>query len=270
MAEKICNVHHLDLIDYRKAWDLQNRLAEEIAQRRRPPSLLLLQHPHTYTFGRSGNQENLIWDQVELERRGISLHWVDRGGDITYHGPGQLVGYPLIPLDSDGLRVDPSSGSARLPQADYVGYLRKLEDVLVEALAQFNVAGIRVEGLTGVWTPTHAYPGVRRQAEGNEESPAKVAAIGVKVDVHGVTRHGFALNVNPDMSYWNGIIGCGLEGYPLTSLGEILPSAPPMSAVAKAVVEAFGRVFDYKMMVRGVQALPTTQPSPTSSRRSSV
>lgn len=260
MRKKICCVHHFGIVEYQKAWELQNELAKEIAQGRRPASLLLLQHPHTYTLGRSGRQENLIWDEAELKRRRIDVHWVDRGGDITYHGPGQLVGYPLIPLASEGLRVNPSSGSARLPQADYVGYLRKLETVLVEALAQFNVAGTRVEGLTGVWTSPHVSPESGGQTGGRQDPPAKLASIGVKVDVHGITRHGFALNVDPDMSYWDGIIGCGLEGYQVTSLAEILPSVPSMEAVVDAVVAAFGRVFEYDMR-------PANQRSNTASRQ---
>jgi lipoyl(octanoyl) transferase len=247
MAEKICALYRLGLVNYQNAWDLQNRLAQEISRGDHPPSLLLLQHPHTYTFGRSGHRENLIWDQDELERRGISVHWVDRGGDITYHGPGQLVGYPLLPLDTQGLKVDPASSSARLPRADYVGYLRKLEEALIEALAQIGLAGQRVEGMTGVWLPPEAYRKAGDPPHEGKLPPAKVAAIGVKVDVHGVTRHGFALNVNPDMSYWEGIIGCGLEGYPVTSLAQVLPSAPSMESVSDAVVSAFGKVFEYEI-----------------------
>ncbi len=101
----LCHVHDLGLMDYQPAWDLQNRLAAEIARSERPPTLLLLEHPHTYTFGRRGQAENLLWDENQLKARGVSVHWVDRGGDVTYHGPGQLVGYPLVPLGQIGLKV---------------------------------------------------------------------------------------------------------------------------------------------------------------------
>jgi len=266
-----CEIHRLGFVEYQQAWELQDRLAAEIAEGRRPPTLLLLEHPHTYTFGRRGHLENLLWDEDELARRGVTVHWVDRGGDVTYHGPGQLVGYPLLPLKADGLHVDPSSGSARLPQADYVGYVRRLEEVLILALARLGVPARPVPGMTGVWVEEElkvpALPATKQAREGyklkvgreglqipnnhspisNLESPqlAKIAAIGVKVDAHGVTRHGFALNVNPDMSYWEGIIGCGLVGYPVTSLAALLDVAPPMRQVADEVVEAFARVFGF-------------------------
>ena len=130
-----CLVHRLGVIEYETAWRLQEKLAGEIAAGERPPTLLLLEHPHTYTFGRRGNIENLLWDEAELASRGIALHWVDRGGDVTYHGPGQLVGYPCCKLSANGLHRDPASGSPRLPQADYVGYVRKLEQALILGLA---------------------------------------------------------------------------------------------------------------------------------------
>lgn len=231
----ICAVHWLGFVPYQTAWDLQARLAEEIAAGQRPPTLLLLEHPHTYTFGRAGKAENLLWNAEELERRGITTYWVDRGGDVTYHGPGQLVGYPLLPL---GPVLAPSeTGEARLPAADYVGYIRKLEQTLIEALAGFGLAAMPVEGLTGVWLPP-AQAGAL---------PAKIAAIGVKVDRFGVSRHGFALNVAPQMVYWQGIIGCGLAGYPITSLAAALGAAPAMADVRQAVETAFGKVFGFEL-----------------------
>jgi lipoate-protein ligase B len=238
-----CIVYRLGCVPYEEAWRLQDRLAGEIAAQAHPPALLLLEHPHTYTFGRSGHPENLIWDAAELARRGVQVHWVDRGGDVTYHGPGQLVGYPLLPLGSASVQVDPQTGSARLPQADYVGYVRKLEQALIAALAHLGLSADQLPGLTGVWVR----PEAPAQAGGR---PAKVAAIGVKVDARGVSRHGFALNVNPDMAYWEGIIGCGLKDYPVASLAARLQPAPSMEKVSQAVVSAFGEIFGYKM-VRG-------------------
>ncbi len=246
--DKVCEVMELGLIPYNKAWQLQDRLAEEIWQRRRPATLLLLEHPHTYTFGRKGHAENLLWDESELARRGVSVHWVDRGGDVTYHGPGQLVGYPLLPLSQSGLKIEASANGSHLPQADYVGYLRKLEKTLITTLASLGVASGQVEGLTGVWVQ----PEVRSRCIGcppeQRGLPAKIAAIGVKVDVHGVTRHGFALNVDPEMEYWQGIVGCGLKDYPIASLAELLHPVPSMNEVIAQVIAAFGEVFQYRMV----------------------
>ena len=238
MLPNVCEVHRLGLVEYQAAWDLQNQMADEIARRQRPPTLLLLEHPPTFTFGRRGQAANLLWDAAELARRGIRTYWVDRGGDVTYHGPGQLVGYPLLPLRTAILPAA-SGESVRIPQADYTGYLRKLEQVLVLALATLGVTAQPLAGLTGVWVKL---PG--------QESAHKIAAIGVKVDARGVTRHGFALNVNPDMSHWEGIIACGLPGFGVTSLAQILSPCPPMPEVQLAVIQAFQRVFGMLTSVR--------------------
>jgi lipoyl(octanoyl) transferase len=235
----ICNVHWLGNVPYELAWRLQDELAVEIAAGSRPPTLLLLEHPHTYTFGRSGRAENLLWEEAERARREVEVHWVDRGGDVTYHGPGQLVGYPLLSLGSARLPADQAAGSPRLPQADYIGYVRNLERMLIAALAELGVSGFQVPGLTGVWVQPEGKP--------SSQKPAKIAAIGVKVDVRGISRHGFALNINPDMVYWEGIIGCGLKEHPVVSLADLLEPAPPMEAVRAAVVAAFGMTFKFDL-----------------------
>lgn len=225
---QICQVRCLGVVPYQQAWDLQTQLASQVASREIPATLLLLEHPHTYTFGRSGHANNLLWNDEQLKERGIQVYWVDRGGDVTYHGPGQLVGYPLIQLKNQGLLSSLETDTTTLPQADYLGYLRKLEQVIIMALQSFGVKAQRIKKLTGVWV-----------------NGAKIAAIGVKVDVHGVARHGFALNVSPDMSYWDGIIGCGLDGYSITSLATLLTSPPSMQQVRQAVINAFGEVFRF-------------------------
>ncbi|OGO66535.1 MAG: lipoyl(octanoyl) transferase [Chloroflexi bacterium RBG_19FT_COMBO_50_10] len=227
-----CHIRCLGLMPYQQAWDLQAQLAGQVAAGEIPATLLLLQHPHTITFGRSGKAANLLWSEAELKQRGIEVFWVDRGGDITYHGPGQLVGYPLLPLNIDGLVPPPQPGSPHLPQADYIGYLRKLEQVLILALHQFGVQAERIKNLTGVWV-----------------NQSKIAAIGVKVDARGISRHGFALNVAPDMSFWDAIIGCGLEGYSVTSLADLIPDPPPMQQVIHAVVSAFSQVFELECLL---------------------
>jgi lipoate-protein ligase B len=242
MMKKGCHVYWLGRVDYAAAWELQDRLARTIARGEQVPSLLLLEHPHTFTFGRRGKIENLLWDEAELKRRGVSVHWVDRGGDVTYHGPGQLVGYPLLPLGSPGASVDQARDAAQLPQADFVGYLRRLEKMLIAALASLGVASFQLPGLTGVWV---------QPSNSNEQAqslPAKIAAIGVKVDARGISRHGFALNIDPDMTYWDGIIGCGLHGYPVASLAGNIHSPPSMEQAIQAVSAAFGEEFYFDVI----------------------
>jgi lipoate-protein ligase B len=249
-----CLVYRLGLAPYQEAWDLQGNLAGQIARGEQPPTLLLCEHPHTFTFGRRGQASNLLWDAQELARRGVEVHWVDRGGDVTYHGPGQLVGYPLLPLGRPELpSTSPPASSLRIPQADYVGYIRRLEQVIIQTLARFGVASERLAGKTGVWVwpegiPPSGGPLKPGLEFGSVSQPAKIAAIGVKVDVHGISRHGLALNVDPDMSYWHGIIACGLAEHPSASLAEMLKLTPPLSDVEQALIEAFGEQFNYQMV----------------------
>ncbi len=272
-----CSVYRLGLMPYRLAWDLQNRLAEEIARGDHPAALLLLEHPHTYTFGRRGHIENLLWDQDELARRGVSVYWVDRGGDVTYHGPGQLVGYPLLPLAPGGLFAapatpagttatdrtsgneeslvnEPHTTAQRLPRADYVGYLRRLEETLILALMRLGLVCGQIEGLTGVWVQPDVLSRCRDCAPDLRQPPAKIASIGVKVDARGISRHGFALNVQPDLSYFDGMIGCGLKGYANTSLAELFDPPPAMERVMQEIIAAFGEVFHYQMVERPLPA----------------
>lgn len=226
----------LGLIEYERAWKLQDEYAAEIAEGKRPPTLLLLEHPHVYTFGRKGHAENLLWSEEQLKQKGISTHWVDRGGDVTYHGPGQLVGYPLLPLG----KVNTDN---KLPEADYVGYVRKLEKMLIVAMAQFGIVTGQRSGLTGVWIQADVHSRCPRCKPEDKQKPAKLAAIGVKVDVHGISRHGFALNVNPDMEYWDGIIACGLSE-PIVSLADLLSPVPAMEEVKEKIKLAFCEVFE--------------------------
>jgi len=226
----------LGLIEYEAAWKLQDQYATEIAEGKRPPTLLLLEHPHVYTFGRRGEQKNLLWGEQQLREKGIVIHWVDRGGDVTYHGPGQLVGYPLLPLGQ-------VNSENKLPQADYVGYVRKLEKTLIIALANLGLVAGQRSGLTGVWIQSDVHSRCRHCSSEDRKKPAKIAAIGVKVDVLGVSRHGFALNVNPDMEYWDGIIACGLQDEPIVSLADLFESPPTMEHVKEEVVKAFREVF---------------------------
>lgn len=248
--EMILEVLDLGLIEYEQAWKLQEDYAREIAEGKRAPTLLLLEHPHVYTFGRRGKQENLLWGEALLKEKGIAIHWVDRGGDVTYHGPGQLVGYPLIPLTPLPFQGTGDKGQGRIPDADYVGYVRKLEQTLIVALARLGLAAGQRSGLTGVWIQADVHSRCPRCKPEDRKKPAKIAAIGVKVDVRGVSRHGFALNVNPDMEYWDGIIACGLQDEPIVSLADLFPEPPSMERVKREVIEAFSEVFGVEIKER--------------------
>jgi len=236
----VCEVHSLGTVPFREAYTVQERMAAEIAAGTRSQSLLLLEHPHTYTFGRRGKPANLLWGESELISRGVEVHWTDRGGDVTYHGPGQLVGYPLLRLG----RLDPTG---RLPQADFVGYLRRLEQVLIRAMATLGLASGQRRGLTGVWVEPEVASRCARCPPAARQAPSKLASIGVRVDAQGVSRHGFALNVAPDMQFWQGVIACDLPGATMISLADLLEPVPPMPEVVQAIVVEFGRVFGLEM-----------------------
>lgn len=201
-----CTIVRLGLIDYMEAWELQKRLAEEVKQGRSDGLLLLLEHPHTYTFGRAGDPHNLRLSEEELEEIDAKVYWVDRGGDVTYHGPGQLVGYPIVDLHrwGEGPRW----------------FVRALEAALIDALAALGVSSERSEGRPGVWA-------------GNE----KLAAIGLHIS-QGVTTHGFALNVDPDLSYFQHIVSCGLADAGVTSVGHMLGRRVTFDEAADAMVDA--------------------------------
>ena len=204
-------VRRLGLIPYREAWELQRRLAEQRRAGEVPDTLLLLQHPHTYTIGRSGSRDHVFLSDVQLAARGITCLEVDRGGDVTYHGPGQLVGYPIVDL---GLKPDVGA------------YLRALEAGLIAMLADFGIAAGRLPGFTGVWI----------------EGQRKIAAIGVKV-ASGITTHGFALNVSTDLSLFAHILPCGIRDKGVASMASELGRAPDMTAVEDAVAARFPERF---------------------------
>ncbi len=193
------------------------RIQEDLVRRRRageiPDQLLLLEHPHVITFGASAREENLLVTPSEMEARGIHRFDVGRGGDITYHGPGQLVGYPVLDLKPD--------------RKDLHRYLRDLEEALILALRSFGITGEREEGFTGVWVPQ-----------------GKLAAIGVRVSSGWITSHGFALNVDPDLSFFSTIVPCGIRDRPVTSLGRLLDRPVSVSEVIPAVIRGFDDTFD--------------------------
>ena len=238
---RICEIYRLGTIDFLSGRALQEDLADEIGAGRRAAALILLEHPHTFTFGRQGKSENLLWDEYELAQRGVEVHWTDRGGDATYHGPGQLVGYPVLPL---GRLVTDS----RLPAGDFVGYLRNLETVLIRAVATLGLATGQQEGKTGVWVQPDVASRCRHCPPDARKSPSKLASIGVRVTAQGISQHGFALNVAPDMRYWEGIVACDLAETPMISLADLLEPAPSVEQVAEAIVGEFGKVFQLTMV----------------------
>ncbi|MBN2044690.1 MAG: lipoyl(octanoyl) transferase LipB [Anaerolineales bacterium] len=216
-------VYQPGTLEYRQAVDLQGRLAAQVAEGSHPPALLLLEHPHVYTLGRQSDPDELLWDGKILSQRGIQVQESDRGGRITYHGPGQLIGYPILPLGKTGT----------------LAYLRKLEETLIQSLAGFGIPGIRVPGQTGVWV----------QDRNSAAPPAKIASIGVRVDANRITRHGFALNVAPQMDFWEGIIACGLENQRQTSMADLLSEPSEISVVSQHVLKAFSSVFEARLRI---------------------
>lgn len=214
-------VARLGEMDYLEAWDLQRRLTMARRENRIPDTLLLLEHPHTYTLGRSGKKEHILLSAQELEERRIAVYDVDRGGDVTYHGPDQLVGYPILSLPRD--------------RFTFVRYIRDLERALLEAVRQLGVPGELKDGYSGVWV--------------GEE---KVCAIGVKVDAYGVTSHGFALNVNSDLAYFGHIIPCGIQDKGVTSLQRLLGRHVPMRRVENVVVERIAETFGLQPAGRAI------------------
>lgn len=238
---RICEVHRLGTVDYLAARALQEHLADEIAADRRTAALILLEHPHTFTFGRRGKSDNLLWNEGELADRHVEVHWTDRGGDATYHGPGQLVAYPVLPLG--GLKADD-----QLPSVDFVGYLRDLEKVLIRTLATLGLAAGQRKGHTGVWVQPDVASRCKRCPPAARKRPSKLASIGVRVTAQGVSQHGFALNVAPDMQYWEGIVACDLPETPMVSLADLLDPVPGLEQVAESVVTEFGNVFQMTMV----------------------
>ncbi|MCS6908090.1 MAG: lipoyl(octanoyl) transferase LipB [Anaerolineales bacterium] len=228
------------LVPYLKAWEWQKELASRVAEERIPPVLLLLEHPHTYTIGRRGSEEHILWDNEELSRRQIAVHWVDRGGDVTYHGPGQLVGYPVFPLAQLGFA--PKLPLGQETKLDVLWFVEQLEEILVRTLRRFGILACSRPGLRGVWVPAEATPSPQPQEW------QKIASIGIKLTARGVTQHGFALNVEPQMEYWEGLIPCGIRGCRMTSMAELLQPLPSRQALIKALVSEFGEAFQLSMV----------------------
>ena len=212
-------VVQLGVAPYSPAWRLQARLRDEVADGRRPDTLLLLEHPHVYTLGRRGKDEDVLVNGAELERLGVEIHHTDRGGEVTYHGPGQLVGYPILDLRRWG------GGPLK--------YVRALERTISTTLAKLGIEASSEGHPTGVWV-----------------GDRKIAAIGVKVG-RGVTTHGFALNVSTDLSYFDNIVPCGMPGAKATSISRELGRTMAPNEVSPLIEERFGSVFGVETIQSG-------------------
>jgi lipoyl(octanoyl) transferase len=210
MRVRPLTVRRLGRVEYGEAYRLQKETELAVRERRAPDTLLLVEHPHVLTVGRRAKPEAILASPEELAARGVTVHETNRGGKMTYHGVGQVVGYPVINLSPD--------------REDVHKYVRDLEEALMRAMKDFNIESFRVEGLTGVHT-----------------SRGKVAAIGVHI-ARWVTTHGFALNVNTDLSYFNLIVAC--EGEPVTSMKELLGREIRLGEVEDRIVERFAEVFE--------------------------
>ena len=241
MSERVISLVNLGRLEYAAALELQQQVCALRQQERIGDVLLLVEHPAVLTLGRNSDREHLVAGEDTLARRGILLFETNRGGDVTYHGPGQLVGYPIVSLRSF------------TPQLGIIVYLRWLEEVLIRACADFGVLTQRVPGRSGVWT-----------LPGGEIAEKKIAALGVHV-ARGVTTHGFALNVTTDLEDFSLIVPCGIHDRGVTSLEAevVLEPAPSMSQVANAVSRHFGRVFGRQMVwVESLQdVLPVQEPA---------
>ena len=226
-SERTCTVLSLGLVEYGRAWELQRRLAQRRAEGTIGDTLLLLQHPHVYTMGRRGSQAEVLLSREALAQRRIQVYDVDRGGALTYHGPGQLVGYPILDIRRWG------GGPVR--------YVRALEGALIETLRGFGVAAQRIEGLTGVWVASEENQGLGAR---------KIASIGVRIS-RAVTTHGFALNVAPDLSYFDSIVACGIPGLEVTSMARELGGSVDITEVQRPLVDALGRHLELAMRWAG-------------------
>lgn len=240
MDDRLVHVRRLGRIGYAEAWDLQERLlsanveaksnwyrlSEALRAESTGPEtvhrLLLCEHPPVYTLGKSGRMEHLLLREEEMAARGVGFHRTNRGGDITFHGPGQLVGYPILDLE----RLHPDIGR----------YLRDLEEVIIRVLAAYGLEGARSVGETGVWLDPDV-PGRAR----------KICAMGVRCS-RWITMHGFALNVNTDLSYFDDIVPCGIRGKAVASLSAELGRYVPLEDVEAKVCEAFVQVFGCRLV----------------------
>ena len=225
-------VQNLGLIDYKQAWDYQEELlktavAIKIENRKSNQSalpaqnILFCEHPHVYTLGKSGAAEHLLMTEENLSQIDAQYYKINRGGDITYHGPGQLVMYPILDLEQFF--------------TDIHKYMRFLEEAVIQTLAYFGISASRYDGLTGVWL------------DAQKPNARKICAMGVKCS-RWVTMHGIALNVNPDLTYFNHIVPCGIEDKAVTSMAKEMSSSPDFNEVQNILTQKMSEVFQFEII----------------------
>lgn len=228
----LVSCHFLGKVDYKEAWDFQEKLFQEGIQRKidlrngtgeqKPENYLLFcEHPHVYTLGKSGDKEHLLLDQSELEQKNATFYHINRGGDITYHGPGQLVIYPIFDLEQFF--------------TDIHKYMRYLEEAVIQTLSKFNVVGERSEGLTGVWL------------EPNTANARKICAMGVKSS-RWMTMHGIGFNICTDLNYFNHIIPCGIQNKDVTSLEKETNRTVTVEEVIPLILEELQALFGFETL----------------------
>jgi lipoyl(octanoyl) transferase len=216
--------HNIGLRDYQETWDLQEQFFQEVLKQKETNDpnlihhLIFCEHPHVYTLGKSGDEHNLLLNYIQLQAKNAQFIHSNRGGDITYHGPGQLVGYPILSLNHFGLGLKE--------------YIHKLEEVIIKSLDQYKIKGERLDGATGVWLDVESSRNIR-----------KICAIGVRSS-HWVTMHGFALNVNTDLNYFEYINPCGYTDKAVTSLEKEIGRKINFLEVSNNVLDEFKKVFD--------------------------
>ena len=210
-----CQVASLGTVEYQRAWDFQLQLAQEIREGRRPNTLLLLEHPPVYTMGRLSRPEHILATLQQIQDMGVTIHETDRGGQVAYHGPGQLVGYPVVDLREYG-------GPLK--------YVRTLERIIIDTLADFEIQAGVVEGITGVFA-----------------GDAKIASIGIKIS-RGVAYHGIAINVNTDLTYYEYIVPCGIDDRPVSSMAKLLGAPVDLAEVQYSFAFHFGQGMGFRMV----------------------
>ena len=232
----------LGLVEYQKAWDYQeeifkklvalkvsNRKLPEEHQQPTPNYLLFCEHPHVFTLGKSGEAKNLLLKERELEIVNAKFHKINRGGDITYHGPGQIVGYPILDLDNFF--------------TDIHRYLRLLEEAVIKTLAEYDVYAGRIAGLTGVWVGTD-----------DPASARKICAMGVKAS-RWVTMHGFAFNINTNLEYFDYIVPCGIKDKDVTSLAKELGANPDTAVVKQRLLQHLADLFQMELLTDKIKVV---------------
>ena len=210
-----CQIIRLGTVEYHRAWELQVELAAKVHDGAQPNTLLLLEHSPVYTKGRLSKPEHILLSDEELRQKGIGVYEADRGGQVTFHGPGQLVAYPVVDLREWGGPVK---------------YVRALERIIVDSLADFKITAETIDGITGVWV-----------------DGAKIAAIGVKIS-RGVAYHGFAINVTTDLSYYSHIVPCGIADRPVTSMAKVLGEDVYMGMAQYSLAYQFGKGMGFRMV----------------------